>query len=212
MFRKLRNKLIWINLGITTAVILVSFTAIYLFATRSAKNRPPFEQSQIEFENNEFENTITVSLNKEREAAAKDLLVILIAAGISIDIIVALVSYYLAEESIKPIREAYESQKIFIANASHEIKTPLAAISANLEAADIKNNKWIKNVEQETAKLTNLNNELLALARTDLIKSTTASQEINLQDFVNEQLKTVEPRLVNISLKKHLKNTKIKLN
>ena len=136
----------------------------------------------------------------------------LIIAGISIEIIVALVSYYLAEQSIKPIREAYESQKIFIANASHEIKTPLAAISANLEAADIKNNKWIRNVEKETAKLTSLNSALLALARTDLIESATSSEEINLQDFINELLKSYEPRLAKINFTKNLKSTKAKLN
>ena len=212
MFRKLRNKLIWINLGITTAVIVISFTAIYLFATHSAKNRPPIGAPQIEFENDDFENTVRISIIKEREAAATDLLIVLIIAGISIEIIVALVSYYLAEQSIKPIREAYESQKIFIANASHEIKTPLAAISANLEAADIKNNKWIRNVEKETAKLTSLNSALLTLARTDLIKSTTSSEEINLQDFINELLKSYEPRRAKINFTKNLKSTKVKLN
>ena len=30
MFKKLRNKLIWINLGITTVVIVVAFAAIYI--------------------------------------------------------------------------------------------------------------------------------------------------------------------------------------
>lgn len=211
MFKKLRNKLIWINLGITTAVIIISFTAIYLFATRSAMNRPPVEAPKIEFENSSFENTIKISLEHEREAAARDLLIVLIITGISIELIVAFLSYYLAEESIKPVREAYESQKIFIANASHEIKTPLAAISANLEAADIKNNKWIKNVERETAKLTTLNTELLTLARTDLVKSTT-KEEINLKNFIEELLKSHEVKLKPLNFKTHLKSAKVKVS
>lgn len=212
MFKSLRNKLIWINLGITTAVIIISFTFIYLFATHSAQNRPPIEPTYVELENGDFENTIKISLNHEREAAARDLLIILIVAGISIEIIVALVSYFLAEESIKPIREAYESQKIFIANASHEIKTPLAAISANLEAADIKNNKWIKNIEKETAKLTNLNNELLTLARTDLQNSNIAKEEINIKTYINTLLESYESRLTNINLKTRTKSIKVKIN
>lgn len=42
--------------------------------------------------------------------------------------------------------------------------------TAELEAADIHGNKWINNVEKETAKLTALNNSLLALTRTGLIE------------------------------------------
>ena len=194
MFRKLRNKLIWINLGITTVVIVVAFTAIYLFATKSANERPPMPEQQTMFFSDDFENTITITLRKERQAAAQDLLITLIVSGIAIELIVAGVSFYLAEESIKPVREAYESQKVFIANASHEIKTPLAAISANLEAADIHGNKWISNVEKETEKLAALNNELLTLARTDLVEQSTLD-EVDLARLVNEELKTLEPRL-----------------
>ena len=40
MFRKLRNRLILINLGITTFVIVTVFTTIYLISTKTAENRP----------------------------------------------------------------------------------------------------------------------------------------------------------------------------
>lgn len=38
---------------------------------------------------------------------------------------------------LKNIRESYESQKRFSQNAAHELKTPIAAIKANLEVLDI---------------------------------------------------------------------------
>ena len=171
MFRKLRNKLIFINLGITSLVVVIVFTVIYISSTRIADNRPPMPNDRREEFSEDVENFVEKSIAAERQTAARDLLITLIISGVAIEIMVAFISYFLADEAIKPVREAYEAQKVFIANASHEIKTPLAAISANLEAADIKNNRWISNVEKETAKLTILNGELLTLARTDLINT-----------------------------------------
>lgn len=199
MFKKLRNHLILINLGITTIVILIVFSAIYIFATNAASQRPPVSGERVEFFSDDFTNMINLSIENEKQAAARDLLTVLICSGVMIEIVVAVISYFLAEEAIKPVREAYESQKIFIANASHEIKTPLAAISANLEAANISGNKWINNVEKETNKLTILNNELLALARADIAQENTVN-EVNLAELARDSLKLFEPRLNNIQL------------
>ena len=193
MFRKLRNKLIWINLGVTTVVIVTAFAAIYFFATGAAEKRPSIPEQQMMVFSEGFEDTINVTIRKERQAAANDLLLMLVVSGVAIELIVAGVSFYLAEESIKPVRDAYEAQKVFIANASHEIKTPLAAIEANLEAADIHDNKWLKNVEKETEKLTALNNELLTLARTDLMEKTTLD-EVDMKKTTSEVIESFESR------------------
>lgn len=204
MFKKLRNKLILINLGITTIVVFVVFSAIYFTSARSASDRPPVIQSVTISHSDdsgkptdEVQQIVVNSLQAEKEAAAKQLLIILIVSGVTIEIAVAFISYFLAEQAIKPIRESYESQKVFIANASHEIKTPLAAISANLEAADIKDNKWIKNVEREAEKLTVLNQELLTLARADLV-ATSKAEEVNLEKAVTRLVESFEPRFKNI--------------
>ena len=211
MFRKLRNRLIWINLGVTTVVIVTAFAAIYLFATGSANKRPPMNEGGGFF-SSEIENLIQQSIEQEKQAAARDLLITLVVSGITIEIIVALISFYLAEESIKPVREAYEAQKVFIANASHEIKTPLAAIAANLEAADIHGNKWIANVEKETTKLTALNAELLTLARADLVTESVA-EDVDAAKALNEVIEIHNPRLKNLNLKKKIMSgKKVRIN
>jgi signal transduction histidine kinase len=209
MFSSLRNRLILINFGISSVVILITFTAIYIISTRSADMRPPMMSVNID---SEASKLFDAWIQSEREAAARNLLISLIVSGIGIELAVVFISYYLAEEAIKPVREAYESQKVFIANASHEIKTPLAAISANLEAADIKNNHWIDNVAMETEKLTALNLELLTLARTDLVNTVT-SEEVNVKELVEKQLKSFEPRMNDIKFKKELNvSDKVKVN
>lgn len=212
MFNKLRNKLILINFGITTLVIVAVFTMIYMISVKTAENRPP---KMIDMPANleiDIENIINSNIRQEKESAAQNLLITLISSGIAIEIVVVLISYFMAEEAIKPVREAYEAQKIFIANASHEIKTPLAAISANLEAADIHDNKWIYNVEVETAKLTKLNNDLLGLARTDLMEGGT-TEEIELKDLVNRVLDGFEPRLSDKKLVRKINcDKKVKIN
>lgn len=199
MFKKLRNKLVFINLGITTIVIVIVFGMIYAMATGAANRRPPMpEQISVQTVSSEYgvdvEKIVSFTIKEEKEAAARDLLVTLIISGVMIEVAVLLVSYFLAEQAIKPVREAYESQKIFIANASHEIKTPLAAISANLEAADITGNKWIDNIERETEKLTALNSELLTLARTDLVTSRPV-ESTNVAKILNDVVESYKPRL-----------------
>ena len=214
MFRKLRNKLIFINLGITSLVVVIVFTVIYISSTRIADNRPPMpSDNRLEFEfSQDVEDFVEKSIAAERQTAARDLLITLIISGVAIEIMVAFISYFLADEAITPVREAYEAQKVFIANASHEIKTPLAAIAANLEAADIKNNRWISNVEKETAKLTALNGELLTLARTDLV-NTVNLEEVDLGAVLNREIKTFEPRLNGIDFEKYIATgEKIKIN
>ena len=213
MFRKLRNKLIFINLGITSLVVVIVFTVIYISSTRIADNRPPMpSDNRLEFEfSQDVKDFVEMSITVERQTAARDLLITLIISGVAIEIMVAFISYFLAGEAIKPVREAYEAQKVFIANASHEIKTPLAAISANLEAADIKNNRWISNVEKETAKLTILNGELLTLARTDLI-NTVNLEEVDLGAATLRELETFEPRLDGIDFEKDINIGKVKIN
>lgn len=212
MFKKLRNRLIIINVSITTVVIAAVFATIYITSTHSANNRPPMQGMNATFYSDDVEDFIEITIHNEKQAAAQQLLTTLIVSGLVIEIVVALVSYYLAEEAIKPVREAYDAQKIFIANASHEIKTPLAAIAANLEAADIHGNHWISNVEKETEKLAALNRELLTLARTDLV-TTRETSEVEIGALVKETAKSFNPRMKNLKFEEKILNSeKVKIN
>lgn len=60
-----------------------------------------------------------------------------------------------------------ENQKRFITNASHELKTPIAIISANAEAMELINgkNEWTGNIIAQVKRLSLLINDLVLLSK-----------------------------------------------
>ena len=60
-----------------------------------------------------------------------------------------------------------ENQKRFITNAGHELKTPIAIISANTEAIELINgkNQWTENILKQIQRLSKLINELITLSK-----------------------------------------------
>lgn len=81
--------------------------------------------------------------------------------------LVAVISYLLSPIAINPITTAYEKQKEFITNASHEIKTPLTVISANLDIVEMSvgESKWLSSSKEQIIRLNDLVNSLVALSR-----------------------------------------------
>ncbi|MBP3899519.1 HAMP domain-containing histidine kinase [Candidatus Saccharibacteria bacterium] len=203
MFKKLKLKFILTNVITSTAVLMIAFSSIYLVAKNTNDKReykPVFESSDqmstqmTEQFNEQIRHRMDEQIRAEREASLQTLLISLIVSGVAVEAIIALLSIYLAEQSVKPVRDAYQAQKDFIANASHEIKTPLAVIQANLEAADIKNNKWLDNVSKKAEDLTELNNQLLALARSESFDEEIRESEVNLKKLVMNSIDAFEPK------------------
>ncbi|MBQ3430692.1 HAMP domain-containing histidine kinase [Candidatus Saccharibacteria bacterium] len=204
MFKKLRNKFILLNLISTSIILLISYSAIYIVAKNSAESRKPIPaevtiengDTSITFQDPAYRNEIEERVLADRKLALRNLLFALIATGLSVEVFVFAFSCLFADEAIKPVEQAYKTQKIFIANASHEIKTPIAAIKANLEAADLSSkNHWIKNIETEAEKIETLNLALLKLARSDIIKESITSESISLKPFLEKTISSFDSRI-----------------
>lgn len=78
-------------------------------------------------------------------------------------------SYFLSGRIIRPLKEAFEKQKQFVSDASHELKTPLSVISANADmlSREVGENKWLVNIQSENGMMAGLVNQLLQLAQSE---------------------------------------------
>ena len=84
------------------------------------------------------------------------------------------VSFYFANRSIRPIEESWQKQKQFVADASHELKTPLAIIGANADALLANGEetinsqkKWLDYIKAEAGRMGKLINDMLYLAKVE---------------------------------------------
>jgi signal transduction histidine kinase len=114
-------------------------------------------------------------------------------------LIIFLISVYFAQASIKPIETSYNRQKEFIADASHELKTPLATIGANLDVltgtATPEQNRWLGYIRSEVTRMSSLTGSLLYLAKMDTVKQKAEGGAFNLSRLVEDQLLPFEAAL-----------------
>jgi len=85
------------------------------------------------------------------------------------------IGYYLAGKNLEPIKTAFQQQKEFVADASHELRTPMTVLTMAAEAlSSDKESEYsdfalriVKDIKYETKKMNNLVENLLTLARGD---------------------------------------------
>ena len=85
-------------------------------------------------------------------------------------IVFTISSRALSRWMVKPIENTILSEKKFISNASHELKTPLSVISANAEllSSEVgRDNKHLLYIQQETSRMISLVQKMLTLTRLD---------------------------------------------
>ena len=125
----------------------------------------------------------------------KKLLLILIRSiivFIGAEAVIYLASKSLTKRITKPAKESFDKQRNFIADASHELKTPLAVIMASSDEikSDKKNEKYIDNIKHESEKMNNLIKSLLDLSK--LESSGLTYNEENLSKIVEKTSLTFE--------------------
>ena len=125
---------------------------------------------------------------------------------IILEIVIIIASKQLTNWIIKPVVETFNKQKQFIADASHELKTPLAVIIASSEALENEpeEKKWIENIKSESERMNNLISNLLELAK---------SENGIKEQYSNENLsKVVEKSVLTFESLIYEKNVKLDYN
>lgn len=141
-----------------------------------------------------------------RESMEK-LIILFIIIGLATLIVLFFISVFIARKSIKPVEEAYNSQKRFIADASHELKTPLAIIKTNIDIINANENdtiknqkKWFNYINFQTDRMSKLISNLLYLAKADNNEEMGKTTEFNLSDSILNQILSFEAVMYENSL------------
>lgn len=123
-----------------------------------------------------------------RNTALKIIAVIATVFSIMVTIIFVFCSKYI----LKPFEENSNRQKQFITDASHELKTPLAIISANAEVLQYKNggNDWTQNIISQTERMGKLINELLTLSKLNESENISCMELFNYSELVQSTVES----------------------
>ena len=148
----------------------------------------------------------TVIILMENESVVKRIkfiYIMTIVALISGTIMSYIISKKLSNIIVKPVEETIEKQKQFISDASHELKTPLAVIEANVDVLENKvgKSKWMEYIQSEITSMNKLINDLLFLAKTENIKTIRNKEQIN----ISEEIKMVSSMFESVAYEKKVK-------
>lgn len=115
-----------------------------------------------------------------------------LAIGISLlfALMVSSIFACLSSRILRPFEQNQKAQKQFITDASHELKTPLAIISANAEVLKYKSgdNEWTQNIISQTGRMGKLINQLLILSRMEEVGDEARHEEIDFSKILTESI------------------------
>jgi signal transduction histidine kinase len=100
---------------------------------------------------------------------------------------------YMAGRAMRPARQSFEKQRAFVADASHELKTPLTLIRADAEMVlyrghlSQEDRKLIEHALAETDRMGAILSDLLLVARLDAGEADLATKPFGLASVLSEE-------------------------
>lgn len=212
MFKKARLELTaWYVL----IIMLMSFTFsafIYNEVSREFKNRLITIEQRLSVEtprNFWLQGPVHEYFKDDLEIARNRIIHILVYANGFILVLSSMLGHYLAGKALEPIEKALNEQKRFIADASHELKTPITALKTSIEVSLRDKNLNLKEAKvtlkeslEDIDSLKILTNELLALTRIN--ENSINPQRTDIKKLVIDVVKKFEKQ----SERKNIKVTK----
>ena len=110
-----------------------------------------------------------------------------------------LISWLLARWAVKPVETAWQQQRQFVADASHELKTPLTVIMTNAELLnspdfdETHRSQFAAHILTMSRQMRQLIEEMLDLARTDSGQNTLIFSQVDLSRLISDAVLPFEP-------------------
>lgn len=129
---------------------------------------------------------VFVDAVKETENARNILVISLLVSFFGLLAVFLLVVIF-SRLVFRPVEAGYQKQKQFITDASHELKTPLTIISANVEVLEMESgeSQWSASIQKQIQRMIGLVEQMVALSRMDEEKEI-KQEEFSLSDAVRE--------------------------
>jgi len=142
------------------------------------------------------------SFEKESE---KNFMIISLIVYLSAIVLTTVAVNIIINPLLKPLRVAYQKQREFITNASHELKTPLTIISTDIQLIEqeVGESQWTASVSNQVERLKSLSDDLVVLSRMEETDLKENMKMIKLSELVSDIAVGFEPALnaKNVSLK-----------
>ncbi len=137
-----------------------------------------------------------VDLTAHREQQALIVRTIVIASLVGL-LGAALVTLFVTRRAMRPIRAAFDSERRFVAAASHELRTPVAVVRASAEILQREDlvqpdgRKLVEDIVAESDRLARLVGDLLALASAEAGQITVRPSVFDARALVDEAVDRV---------------------
>ncbi|MCR4685898.1 MAG: HAMP domain-containing histidine kinase [Lachnospiraceae bacterium] len=134
---------------------------------------------------------IVILNNAEKSGKLKALLLESVLLFLIMEAVLFVVSKLITGWIVKPAEEAFQRQKEFIADASHELKTPLAVITASADAlaeeeTDDEGSRYLKNIRCESDRMNRLIMGLLDLSKLEDTANASSYREEDLSKIIEK--------------------------
>ncbi len=133
------------------------------------------------------DDTLVLMLdNAEGFRSVRSTAIVAVVATLVVWGLLFLLSVVVVRRMTEPVQKAFEQQRRFIADAGHELKTPIAVISANSNVlqSEIGENRWLTHIQNETGRMETLVRQLMTLAQIDQVDRIIEHQPFNASQAV----------------------------
>jgi len=120
------------------------------------------------------------------KSARNTLLISVLTSFLGLVAVLILVLFF-SKKVFRPVEISYQKQRQFITDASHELKTPLTIISANVEVMEMEaeESQWSKSIRKQVDRMIGLVEQMVTLSRLDEQQETVA-EKFSLSDAVRD--------------------------
>jgi two-component system OmpR family sensor kinase len=182
MFTRARRRLTLLYVALF-ALVLIVFSVVF-FAVVSVVLQPAFDIGP--------EPPTPAAAERAYRTAVERIGLVLVLADAAVVALVAAAAWFLAGRTLGPIRAAHDRQRRFVADSSHEMRSPITVVRSTAEQAlaDVRVEGPVREALEaivgSSARLAALTDDLLTLARSDAAELDIRPEDLDLSVLTSE--------------------------